>query len=363
MANIFKFATSELSQDAFLCWLFASIGGDLYEKSESKQTVIIAKRILFKLLEIQENDDAEVKINWISQQWRKLDVVVEASINGKTHLLAIEDKVKTNVHDKNGKEESQLDIYYQALINHWNEDIKNWHVKCIIYKTSFLREDDHKHGPQWKEYGINEIIELFREARKGFDKIESDILLQYIKHLEFIDSCFKKDAVIDKWQIWRDRDYDLAYENLFNLVHEKVKEKYHCWINYYRGMYLTLIVSRNGKGKLLPSIEIQPRSFLFNEDAILVKFSIEGYNLDKEAYNLVNVKKWQDNLKKAGFGTKRTATVLRFLDDDKDNNPKKSVNLVCKFVEPFGRDVWTVEAFSDKMAELIGRIFDAIEKE
>ena len=110
--NIFKYATGELSQDAFLCWLIACADCDdaalkelgldfirfLYDpKNYTKQELNVSGLVEDK------------KFPW--KQYFKTDVYFQANINGKVVSFIIEDKTSSMMHG------DQLKRYAEGIKN------------------------------------------------------------------------------------------------------------------------------------------------------------------------------------------------------------------------------------------------------
>lgn len=86
--NIFDYATSELSQDAFLCYLFA-FGKEKY-KTDYPKEYALAHKFLGKC-----GIDEKEEILSVGQQIEHIDVLIVTT----GHILIIEDKTYTNEHD------------------------------------------------------------------------------------------------------------------------------------------------------------------------------------------------------------------------------------------------------------------------
>ena len=161
--NLFSYATSELSQDAFICWLMAWASPEYKEvDNDLHQCGIEFIRALFekhgKTLPI---DITEIKIK---KQYKNIDVL--CIVNG-TYAVLIEDKVDTKHHsgqlaryletlEKNGFESDNIiPIYYKT------EDQSNYkYVKDNSYKP-FLRSDILKVLNTYK--GLNNILVDYRD--------------------------------------------------------------------------------------------------------------------------------------------------------------------------------------------------------
>lgn len=99
--NIFDFATSELSQDAILCYLF-KWADDIY-LSVDESLCLTAKALLSKFSDITASEIHQVTVG---RQWKNIDIWVE--INEDAFLI-VEDKTSTTIHD------SQLERYKRIV--------------------------------------------------------------------------------------------------------------------------------------------------------------------------------------------------------------------------------------------------------
>lgn len=103
--NMFKYATKELSQDAFICWCINWIN---YDKNKNLGKQILKLIIGNKIKELNY-DDIEVQIR---RQYYNIDILLV--INRKFFII-IEDKIDSSEHN-------QLDNYKKKLINLLDED-------------------------------------------------------------------------------------------------------------------------------------------------------------------------------------------------------------------------------------------------
>lgn len=114
--NIFDYATSELSQDAFICYLLA------FGKEEYKDTNLQEYKMAHDFLSLC-NIDADEEIKEIKKQYKSIDVLIVTD----KHLLIVEDKTGTGEHD------DQIVRYVKEL----RKDIlsKDKQIKVCYLKT------------------------------------------------------------------------------------------------------------------------------------------------------------------------------------------------------------------------------------
>ena len=105
--NIFNFVTSELSQDAFICWLCNWVNFDDNDLSEDEKKLKVLATDFIEKMSGEKLGDRKVNIK---RQYQKIDVLLE--IQNKTEFITneneknpvvdiyviIEDKVGTGLH-------------------------------------------------------------------------------------------------------------------------------------------------------------------------------------------------------------------------------------------------------------------------
>ena len=188
--NIFNFATSELSQDAFICWLCNWVNFDDNSLSEDeKKLKSLATEFIEKMLGEKLEDR---KVN-IKRQYQKIDVLLE--IQNKTEFITkgnninpivdmyviIEDKVGIGLHSK------QIERY-RELLSEKNEKDNGSRAKIKVVYYKIYDEDNTE---RLKENGVNvilgreNILELLKEYK---DKINNSIFENYHNYLSNIET-------------------------------------------------------------------------------------------------------------------------------------------------------------------------------
>lgn len=175
--NIFRYATKELSQDAFLCWLANWYNYDSPLKSLAKEFIsLIMSRTVVR--------DFELKNVAVLRQYNHIDVLLV--INERTGVI-IEDKTFTSEHGKQISRYATQALTEPIVANNATYDLKD--VICVYFKTGeYVQADDavcHK----------NEIVKLTRGDMLSLIKpyIEkSEILLDYYENLKDLDDAYAK---------------------------------------------------------------------------------------------------------------------------------------------------------------------------
>ena len=119
--NLFDFATSELSQDAFICWLAS--WADPEHRASNDKLHATAATFLDRLLEAGGvPKPAEYRSIHVRRQWKSIDVLLV--VNEDTAIL-IEDKTDTKDHS------GQLKRYTQAVGDEFRRD----RIAAVYLKT------------------------------------------------------------------------------------------------------------------------------------------------------------------------------------------------------------------------------------
>ena len=113
--NLFSYATSELSQDAFLCY-FLSFASKENEEKDS-EIAKCARNFLRKCL---PDHQGKFYVSEIKQQYEHIDVLITVD----DYKVIIEDKTFT------GTRKDQIADYYKKICEEFDEK----HVKCVYYK-------------------------------------------------------------------------------------------------------------------------------------------------------------------------------------------------------------------------------------
>lgn len=214
--NIFKYATSELSQDAFLCYLL-EFGKNKYK---NKIEYECAKKFLNKC-GIYED------VNKIYTQYKNIDVLVET----ENYLLIIEDKTYTNEHN------DQILHYVKTLqeddkLN--NKNLPKTIVACYMKTADYLHEykpniNKMKQEDDFKYHSLN------RDDMMNFIKDSDDFIFQsFYDYLENFYNCNYNENDLSTWDKSNWFKYLKDLFEKYNIYKNDGKNDYgYCDINNY----------------------------------------------------------------------------------------------------------------------------------
>ena len=299
--NIFNFATSELSQDAFICWLCNWVNFDDNDLSEDEKKL---KELAIDFIEKMSGEKlGDRKVN-IKRQYQKIDVLLE--IQNKTEFITkegkknpvvnpvvdiyviIEDKVGTSLH-------SNQQETYRNLISKKNvEDNGNKaEIKVVYYKIC-----DEDNMERLKEEGIDIIFErkdmlaLLEKYKNSFNNILVEDYYNYLNNIE-------KDvnSYIDKkLEDWNSNCYIGFFKELKNkkklLEHAIGRQKDCSWgyVNNSSGGFMGMWwfpLKMDEISQVTKKFQLWQNQLELNNDLYL---QIEQfYKKEKEIYNKKNI--------------------------------------------------------------------------
>ena len=200
--NLFEYATSELSQDAFICWL-ASYAHEEAEKDEA------LNECARKMLEMFVSDfkGKNFKLLNVERQIDNIDVLLTVDCEGVIYKIIVEDKTYTSEHD------NQLKKYKKDLEDKYkDEGVK---VKGVYYKTGFQSDLSSVDEAEYEKIGRKEILELMKPYT---EKTNNQIFINYYNYWnskQKLVETFKTLPVID-WSWW-------AVYGFYDYLHTKAK--------------------------------------------------------------------------------------------------------------------------------------------
>lgn len=291
--NIFNFATSELSQDAFICWLCNWVNFDDNDLSEDeKKLKELAIDFIEKMLGEKLGDR---KVN-IKRQYQKIDVLLE--IQNKTEFIEkipvvdmyviIEDKVGTGLHS------NQIERY-RELISEKNEKDNGSRAKIKVVYYKIYDEDNME---RLREDGIDIIFErkdmlaLLEKYKNSFNNILVEDYYNYLNNIE-------KDvnSYIDKkLEDWNSNCYIGFFKELKNeknlLEHAIGRQKDCSWgyVNNSSGGFMGMWwfpLKMDEISQVTKKFQLWQNQLELNNDLYL---QIEQfYKKEKEIYNKKNI--------------------------------------------------------------------------
>ena len=237
--NIFKYATKELSQDAFLCWsinwLNESADNQLYQYGKAMLDLFLGDEKKEKYCDVK-----------ILRQYEKIDVLVMfKDENGGSHALIIEDKTNTSEHDNQMKKyenklndklksDDSIKSYVNAKIHlayvktgiMYDYDLRMVVKGAEVVDLDMLLEVVSKHAKK----GISEILADFDEYISGIKQHREELITSikgenyqsalhdYYGQFCFMDEIFSKRSKgtkVGKWYVEHKDNGDVYTDHIY----------------------------------------------------------------------------------------------------------------------------------------------------
>lgn len=324
MKNIFDFATKELSQDAFLRWLFENF--DCKDNASLKKA---SQQVLKKLCNINDEEIIDVKTY---SQWQKIDIFAFVKTNKRNIALFVEDKVFSAEHNQLGK---YNDIIVKSCKN------KGWQLnalKCeekdvikIFYKTSCVFDDERNAVEQagWKILDIFGVIALFESL------YETDCILlqQYIDHIREIEKAWKQHEMpassekgldLIKWRAYFEFEIKPRLE-----LDEQI---YDCTTGITAYSYACLCIGKK-RDENVPYIELRSRDT--SENGVTVRILCHGVDYGKFADKINRVENRLKDAPNKLFAGKFTHRKQAKLLGKAQSNGDDFITFIKKCVEDY----------------------------
>ena len=307
--NIFDFATSELSQDAFICWCLNWLN---YEDSELRA---LAVDLLKEFGEEDVSDNQEIIIK---RQFKKIDILVV--LKGLNRVYIIEDKV----HSSESKDQI---VGYKGEIR---KEYKNSEIKTVYFKTGFHFSPD-------KNVKANKIItgKMFKEILEKY-RNKSEILDSYYEYLVEKLRTQENEKNYLECKAESHKDWNIAKSNIAQYCFLKEifsEERIVSFRNKGNG---SAVSQYNLLGKRLPIFETSERYLIFwrmdntkKEGPYLRLNFYHKYNTENESLKYIRKEKYEVVYKK----------IYKVIEEHKNELIKiNNIEENCKYLKEYKKD-------------------------
>lgn len=185
--NLFNFATSELSQDAFICWYLAWSDPQYRETDPllHESSTCFIKEIFSKHQKYLPTEITSIKIE---RQVEGLDIL---AVVNKEYAILIEDKTFTANHS------NQLQRYLEVVKRRGYQELLPIYYK-IGNQSSYSTVTE-------ASYAVFDRSDILKGLNEGIDQgIDNDVFIDYLSHLSNLEDAYNSYRIseIDEWK-WR----------------------------------------------------------------------------------------------------------------------------------------------------------------
>ena len=199
--NIFRYASSELSQDAFICWLisWAKPGFSEEDAALHKTALGLIEALFEKHGHSYDTPPGSVEVR---QQYNDMDVVVV--MDGEIALL-IEDKVHARAHS------DQLGRYRSTLVDEFGKES----LFPIYFKTGDQSDFQHARENGYEPFLRDDFLEVLDSGLS--QGVNNDVFQNYRNHLLEIKRKVEsfEGTPVDEWP-------QAAWKGFFNLLQDRL---------------------------------------------------------------------------------------------------------------------------------------------
>lgn len=209
--NLFRYATKELSQDAFFCWLLEWAQQEYHLEPEYNTAMCLMNMIFQKGKKELPEKIESVKIK---KQYKGIDILC---IVNDRYAIIIEDKVYSNTHS------DQLERYRAIM----SSDFKNYEIILIYLKTGVGIEYKHAEQQNYAVINRGELIKILTEYNS-----KNTILLDFREHIIEMEDKYSsfKNVELNKWTA---ESWSGFFEFLKGKIENSNWGKYHTGDNQY----------------------------------------------------------------------------------------------------------------------------------
>lgn len=278
MENLFNFATKELSQDAFLCWLFANYNCEQKEVRDFSRH-LLAWFITDNLSQDNIKNITNVKIK---TQFKNIDIVIECKYENDNYIIVIEDKISSNAHDQ------QLVRYKNTISNFYND---TYQKRFIFYKTDIIGKEEISYLNTFNGWKIKQITEIYEAFRSflAFNKavdFDNEIIHYYYENLATVfNAITNRPSKVSEWGL-------RSWHSFFEDYVPPCGIEQGAEIRSYQKQYYYFKFSIDGHAEDLPSIEVRSRDY---NNGIL-KFRVVVYNVLQSNITENSMTEWKNVL-------------------------------------------------------------------
>lgn len=196
--NIFNYATSELSQDAFICWLINWVNVGREDVNFDEYLNRTAQKLLNTFFEMSKKSvPSAYNEVIIKQQFERIDILI---IVNKTSVIIIEDKIDSDHHS------NQLDRYIQSVENNKDhfEIPSSYELIPIYFKTGNHNESQEILKHKYTLFDRKAFLEVLKiDERRISNNIFKDYL-DYINNIDIQTESYKSINASDwSWRAWQ----------------------------------------------------------------------------------------------------------------------------------------------------------------
>ncbi len=187
--NIFNYATKELSQDAFICWLSSFALNDADDSDP--HLIQCGKELIYEFMDRGIDGKVEkdkIQLTNVEKQVGNIDVLLTVEYCDRVYKIIVEDKIHSSEHD------NQLLRYKESIQN------KDAEVIGIYFKTGFQSDLSEVNKAGYKLFNRQDILSLLEICESNNAILRN--YREYWKNFELLTQSYKS-TTLENWPDWQ----------------------------------------------------------------------------------------------------------------------------------------------------------------
>lgn len=375
--NIFKYAQTELSQDAMICWLL-----ECYHSEDKTYRRIGLDFIKFILedntLTLRDDDDVELEKESPHRQYYHMDVYANIRVNKKVYPIIFEDKTNTYLH---GSQHER----YVCMVKDWktNEKWEDWRnglftekdlewkkTIFVFFKTGYIFNWQRKELEQISKTLENDDdvlrqielkdIEKFMQGQRDKDNLLSDYY-EYLK--EKLDTSRKERLVSEINKTGKPMPESM-FDNIFCEIFDTAKKFDHSYQGWAAANFVKIAdKGRKSENNIYYVLRIDKRKNGDSRDYAVIMQQCRNENYtsgnEEEREKLINERR-----KNAAYAREICQDIFKELNienieievNDADAMPEQN-NIFKVFLDDDGN---VIDFFRDFIRKFVDKFTDKI---
>jgi hypothetical protein len=268
--NIFNYATSELSQDAIICYILE--WAKIENKAISENLYNLGIKFINSLFDnFQKIDKPDIyhKIE-IKKQYKNIDILC---IVNDEYSIIIEDKTNTKNHS------DQLKRYFDEI----KKDFSNTKILPIYFKTGDQSNYDNVKENGYSIYGRKDFLNVLND-----ENYKNDVIENYTDYLQNIENSINsyKITPIEDWS-WN------AWKGFYIELKDKLNDGNWDYVSNRQGGFLGFWWNWNDTETYHIYLQIETS---WEKNKYIGKIKIKLYSKDNNKVDKTIVNKWKSHI-------------------------------------------------------------------
>ena len=222
--NIFDYATSELSQDAFLAWLiqWADKGCQKFDSSLHACATSFVQALLGE-------KPCSIETVEVKTQWKNIDVCasVNQDVYDQEYFIIIEDKKGTEEHS------DQLNRYLDIVKTEYN-NLEIDKIKPVYFKMEEQGDYSKVEEAEFVRFPRSDMLSILEGYISSTEQPnQNDIIVDYYNNLKDLDEKIEsyKKKPLDDW-------YWYSWQGFYSALQEKIEKAHWGYVSNPSGGFL-----------------------------------------------------------------------------------------------------------------------------